>query len=85
MTTVNELALAHKIISFVDPHLSLLIIEHYEKNGQVDAQKLLQEKIGVLSKTKIYDYFTEELEKLAKQPNSQDNIKRLSQGKDLYF
>jgi translation initiation factor 3 subunit E len=56
--------LLHKTVEFLDPHLSLVILEDYESKKLLDQNTIAQEKIRVLSKTKMYDYFLEDLAKL---------------------
>jgi len=56
--------LLHKTTEFLDPHLSLVILESYETKQVLDKNFIAQEKIRVLSRTKIYDYFLEDLKNL---------------------
>ena len=56
--------LLRKTTDFLDPHLSLVILEDLEEKKLLDASVIAQEKIKVLSRTKIYDYFLEDILKL---------------------
>eukprot|EP00331_Platyophrya_macrostoma_P032868 CAMPEP_0176439124 /NCGR_PEP_ID=MMETSP0127-20121128/19744_1 /TAXON_ID=938130 /ORGANISM="Platyophrya macrostoma, Strain WH" /LENGTH=447 /DNA_ID=CAMNT_0017823309 /DNA_START=22 /DNA_END=1365 /DNA_ORIENTATION=+ len=67
-----------KILHFVDPHLALLIIEHYEQSNFFPKQLIHNEKIAVLSKTKSYDLFVEEVEKTPKDGAAKEHIERLT-------
>lgn len=55
--------LLNKTTDFLDPHLSLVILEDLEDKKTLDAHVIVQEKIKVLSRTRIYDYFLEDVKK----------------------
>ncbi len=70
--------LLHKTTEFLDPHLSLVILEGIEEKKVFDETIIAQEKIQVLSRTRIYDYFLEDLNKL-KGKISAEEITSLTQ------
>jgi translation initiation factor 3 subunit E len=70
--------LLHKTTEFLDPHLSLVILEGIEEKKALDESIIAQEKIQVLSRTRIYDYFLEDLNKL-KSKISAEEITSLTQ------
>jgi len=70
--------LLHKTTEFLDPHLSLVILEGIEEKKALDESIIAQEKIQVLSRTRIYDYFLEDLNKL-KGKISAEEITTLTQ------
>lgn len=70
--------LLHKTAEFLDPHLSLVILEGIEEKKALDESLIAQEKIQVLSRTRMYDYFLEELNKL-KGKISAEEITTLTQ------
>lgn len=80
MESFNPFANTQKILHFVDPHLALLIIEHFEQSNYFPKPAIHNEKIAVLSKTKSYDLFVEEVEKLPKEGAAKDQIERLVKG-----
>lgn len=80
MASFDSFAIVQKNSHFVDPHLALLIIEHYEQSNYFTKQQIHNEKIALLSKTKSYDLFIEEVEKTPKEGVAKDQIERLVKG-----
>ena len=78
-----DFKLIKDLVKFLDPHLSILILEYYEEkeNCIFNPKELAQEKIMVLFKTKIIDYIRSELEKFEKN----DNTTKLIKGKYIKF
>jgi hypothetical protein len=58
--------LIQSILKFVDPHLGILLLEHYENTEKTafDPQLLNVNKILVLIRTKIIDYINSECDKI---------------------
>jgi len=59
-------------VKYLDPHVALIVIEYYEENKFIDPKVVAAEKIAVLSKTRLYDYAKEELQKLKASQGSGD-------------
>ena len=61
------------LLSFMDPHLSIVILEFYEdKDNQIfDLNQIHKEKLGVLLKTNIINYIQSEF---AKEPQPPANL-----------
>ena len=73
--------LLNKATEFLDPHLSLVILEDLEEKKTIPENVVAQEKIKVLSRTKIYDYFLEDVRKLQGKVSAEE-IESLSQSTD---
>lgn len=58
--------LIQSILKYVDPHLGILLLEHYENNEKsaFDSQLLNVNKLLVLIRTKIIDYINSECDKI---------------------
>lgn len=58
--------LIQSILKYVDPHLGILLLEHYENNEKsaFDSQVLNVNKLLVLIRTKIIDYINSECDKI---------------------
>jgi len=76
--------LLRNITKYLDPHVALIILEHYEEKKTIDPKIVAQEKVTTLSKTRLYDYAIEELKKL-KSSQTGGEIDKLIEGSHFFY
>jgi hypothetical protein len=75
--------LLKSLCKFLDPHLSLLILEDFEEKKLVDQRTLVREKISVLSRTHLYDLTIDELKAAKNAENSAEIDKLIESNEDI--
>jgi len=60
------------LVKFLDPHLSLLLLEHFEEKKAFPQGQITLHKIAVLSKTSTFGYLEAEIAKLPQEVYSEE-------------